>query len=188
MIEAAEFFPLNRGVACFASRSRAIRAPRRHLVAELTGVRIVMTCRAGTILKPVLHGGDGAAGLLLVALRTRHSDMRASEREARFAVARQREMRRTKLLHGVTLFTAILIRLGDELPLVHVLMAGDALCLRNLKEGVLALGNMALVAFHFGMAAFKWIHARGVLHDAKGGGLEPVHGVTNGTISAPGAY
>jgi hypothetical protein len=121
-----------------------------------------------------------------MALRTGYGDMRAGKRETRFAMTRQGEMRGLKLLHAVTLFTAIQIRLGDELPLVHVLMAGNALCLRNLKEGVLSLGNMAIVAFHFGMAAFKWIHARDVLQNAIGRGLEPVHGVTNGAISAPG--
>jgi hypothetical protein len=77
MIEAAEFFPLDSRVACFASRSPAIRAPRRHLFAELTGVRIVMTCRAGTILKPEFHGNEGAAWLLLVTLLAGHSDVRA---------------------------------------------------------------------------------------------------------------
>ena len=58
MIEAAEFLPLNRGMACFASRSRAIHASCGHLFTELTGVRVVMTCRTGTIVKPVLHGSD----------------------------------------------------------------------------------------------------------------------------------
>jgi len=103
-----------------------------------------------------------------MALRTGHGDMRAGQREARFAVARQREMRRTKFLHSVTLLAAILIGLGDELPPVHVLMAGNALRLRNLKEGILALGNMALLAFHFGMAALKGIHTRGMFQDTEG--------------------
>lgn len=65
---------------------------------------------------------------------------------------------------------------------MHVLVAGDALRLFNLEEGVLAFGNMALLTFHFGMSAFEWIHAHGMFLDTKGGGLEPVQCVTNGTI------
>jgi len=103
-----------------------------------------------------------------MALRTGHGDMRAGQREARLSVASQREMRRTKLRHAVTLLTAILIRRGDELPLVHVLMAGDALGLGNSKNGVFALWNMAVLAFHFGVPAFERIHARGMFLNTKG--------------------
>ena len=91
-------------------------------------------------------------------------------------------MRRTKLRDAVTFFATILIRLGDELPLVHVLMAGNALCLLNPKDGVFTLGNVALLAFHFNMPAFEWIHARGMFLNTKGGGFEPVHCVTTRTF------
>ena len=77
-------------------------------------------------------------------------------------------MCRTKLLHTVTFLTSILIRPSGELSFVHVLMTGNALRLLDLEESVLAFGNMALLAFHFGMAAFKWILTRGVFHDTEG--------------------
>jgi hypothetical protein len=58
MVESAEFFPLDRGVARFASRSPAVHALRRHLYSELARVRIVVACRAGAILKLEFHGND----------------------------------------------------------------------------------------------------------------------------------
>lgn len=58
MIEAAEFFPLERRVAGFASRSPGIPAFSSHLLTELTGVRIVVACGAGAILKLEFHGND----------------------------------------------------------------------------------------------------------------------------------
>jgi len=143
---------------------------------------IVVACSAGTILKPVFHGNRGAARLLLVALRTGYSEVSPGQRETRLLVTRQSEMRGLKLRDAVALFAAILIGRGSELASVHVLMAGDALRLRNLKQRVLALGNMALFAFHLGVAALEWIHARGMLLDAKTGRLEPVERVTNGAI------
>jgi hypothetical protein len=125
--------------------------------------------------------------LLLVALNARHSQVCARQRETRSLVTSQREMRGAKFRDAVTLFATILIRLGDELSLVHVLMAGNALRLRNPKDGVFALGNVALLAFHFNMPAFEWIHARGMFLHTKGGGLEPIHCVTNRTICTSGA-
>ena len=76
-------------------------------------------------------------------------------------------MRRKELLDTVALFAAILIRLGGELPLVNVLMATTALRLGNPKHRVLALVNMALLAFHFGMAALERISGRGMLFKSK---------------------
>jgi hypothetical protein len=58
MIEAVEFFPLNSGMACLASRSPAVRALCCHSFAELAGMWIVMARRAGAILKPEFHGND----------------------------------------------------------------------------------------------------------------------------------
>jgi hypothetical protein len=64
-------------------------------------------------------------------------------------------VRRKELLHAVALFAAVLIWRGSELPLVHVVMATTALRLGNPKNGSLALGCVALVAFRFDMAAFE---------------------------------
>ena len=117
-----------------------------------------------------------------MALSARHGQVSARQRETRPLVTSQREMRRAKFRDAVTFFAAILVRLGDELSLVHVLMATAALRLRNTKHGVLALGDVTGVAFHFGMPAFEWIHACGMFLHTKSGGPEPVHRVTNRTI------
>jgi len=90
-----------------------------------------------------------------MALRTGHSQMRAGQREARFLVARQREVRRMKLLHAVALFAAILIGRGRELAFVGVFVATAALCLRDPKQRRFALGRVALLAFHFGVTALE---------------------------------
>ena len=116
-----------------------------------------MTCRAGAILKAVLHRNNRAARLLLVALCAGHSDMRTCERKACFAVTRQGEMRRAKFRDIVAFFAAILIWCPNELTLMNVLMATDALCLGDLKQRVLALRGVAIVAFHFGMPTLERI-------------------------------
>lgn len=58
MVESAEFLPLDRGVARFASRSPAVRAFCCHLYSELVRVRIVVACRARAILKLEFHRND----------------------------------------------------------------------------------------------------------------------------------
>ena len=58
MVEAAQFFPLNRGVTRFASHNPAVRAFCCHLYPELVRVRIVVACGAGAILKLEFHGND----------------------------------------------------------------------------------------------------------------------------------
>src|SRR5712692_8753160 len=93
-------------------------------------------------------------------------------------------MRGTKFRDAVALFTAILIRRGSELTLVNVLMATAALRLGNPKHGALALRDMTLVAFHFGMPALERISALGMFFDSKGRGFESVHGVAGGAIAA----
>lgn len=102
-----------------------------------------------------------------MALSTGHSQVCAGQREARFSVARQREVCRPKFRDAVALFTAILIRRRGELLLVHVHMATAALRLGNPKHRVLTLGDMALVAFHFGMPALDRVHTRCMFLDSK---------------------
>jgi len=58
MVEAVQFFPLDRGVTRFASRNPAVRAFCCHFYPELARVRIVVACGAGAILKLEFHGND----------------------------------------------------------------------------------------------------------------------------------
>ena len=58
MVEAAQFFPLDRGVTRFAPRNPAVRAFCCHLYSELARVRIVVAYGAGAILKLEFHGND----------------------------------------------------------------------------------------------------------------------------------
>lgn len=184
MIEAVEFLPLNRRVARLASRSPAVGALCSHLSAELTRVRIVMACGARAIFETELHGPDGAARLFLVALPTRHGQVCAGQGEARLLVTSEREMCGTKFRDTVALFAAIVIGRSGELALVNILMAIAALRLGNSKNRLLALRDVALVAFHLGMPTLEWIAGRGMLFKSKCRGLEPLHRMTNGAISA----
>lgn len=122
-----------------------------------------------------------------MALNTRHRQVRTGQRKACLAVARQREMCRLKLGHTMALFAAILIGCPGKLTFVNVLVATAALRLRNTKYGVLALWNVALVAFHFGMSALEWVAGGGVFLDSKRGGLEPIHRVASSAIPAASA-
>lgn len=58
VIETVQLLPLDRGVACLASRRSTLRALCRHLLAELTGMRIGVACGAGAIFKAEFHRSD----------------------------------------------------------------------------------------------------------------------------------
>ena len=86
MVKAVEFFPVCRRVAGFASCHRAVRALRLHLLPELPSVRILVTCRAGTVVEKVFHGCCRTNGNWLVAIHAEDRSVPAGKGKARLFV------------------------------------------------------------------------------------------------------
>ena len=183
MVELVQFFPSGYSVAGFAPCRRPVRAFRSHAFAELPAMRILMTRRAGPIFIHILDGSRGAGACRNMALDAGNRDMRTGQPETGLLVARQGEQRRMESLHIVTLFAAILVRRGSKLPFVNIFVAILAGSLGDLKDRVLALGQMAHVAFDRCVLAIEWIGRIRVFLHAECGGFEPVHSMTRLTCS-----
>ncbi len=96
-------------------------------------------------------------------------------------------MRGPELGYAMALFAPVFERRPSELPAVNILVATAALCIRDLKQRVFAFGDMAAVALDCRMASLERIAGRGMLSQSKRRGLEPVLGVTRGTVTRSGA-
>lgn len=72
-----------------------------------------------------------------------------------------------KILYGVAVFAAILVRSGGELVVMGVLMAIRARRELNFIDGILACWRVALVASNGGMLSIQWIFRGGVLFYAE---------------------
>jgi hypothetical protein len=62
-----------------------------------------------------------------------------------------------KILDGVTVLAAVLVRGTCELPVVLIFVAVQASRELNLVDGVLASGNMALIALYDRMLPFQGV-------------------------------
>jgi hypothetical protein len=62
-----------------------------------------------------------------------------------------------KVLDGVTVLAAVLVRGTCELPVVLIFVAVQASRELNLVDGVLASGNMALIALYGRMLPFQGV-------------------------------
>jgi len=70
-----------------------------------------------------------------------------------------------KVGHGVAGFASVLVRSGRKLSIVCVLVAILARRELHFVHGLLAGGNVTLVAFHFCVHSLQGILRRGVLLD-----------------------
>src|SRR5712692_3392229 len=157
MVKPVELFPSRRGVARLASSNCPVRALRLHALAELPSVGILVACRAGPVLEPIFHGCRRSLRNRFVAVRAQDSHVRPAQREPRLLVSGQGKMRRLESFNVMALFTTILVRCARELAFVNVLMTVLALRLSNLENRISALGQVAFLALHFGMASFQGI-------------------------------
>ncbi len=133
-------------MAGLASGGVAVGALRDHSGAKLAAVRILMAGRAGTILKFVLDWFSCPGQRRHVALSARNRHVGPGERETGLLVASQCKHRRLESSNVVAILAAILVRRRGKLALVNILMTALARCLGDLVDGVLALGDVALVA------------------------------------------
>lgn len=94
----------------FASQRGAIGAQRRHALAELSVVGVLMAGRASTILEMEgQHFVFPSAEAHLVAIRARYGDVRSGEHEPGFIVLGDRKVRPVKVLDGMAFLTTILV-------------------------------------------------------------------------------
>lgn len=98
----------------------------------------------------------------LVAVGAGHRDVPSGKKEVRVLVPRQSERRRLVGFQIVTSVTGVEVRRRYKLRDVLVRMAIGATLELYFEQSILALGKMALGAFHPGVPAFQRIGAHSV--------------------------
>jgi hypothetical protein len=102
-------------------------------------------------------------------------------------MARQRKLRRLETACVMALVAAVLVRRGRELALVHVLMTAAALGCGDVKDCVLALGYVALLAFDGSVLSFERIRGGRMQPDRERRRLEAFDLVTGRAIGSCGS-
>jgi hypothetical protein len=125
MVKARQLHPGFVGVTSFTSHGLPVDQPE-HALSELPAVRILVTTRAGHVLKVVPRRRfvlRGSLGLRFVTLLASHGQMRSGQHEPWLLVPRQAERRRLVTIERVALLTTVQIRCGRKLRLVFVFVA-----------------------------------------------------------------
>ena len=129
MVKATDVDPRTRVVARFATEGGAVRALLLHAVLEFAFVGIGMAGRTGAVRKMEWQDLVGSsAEACLVAIGTGDGHVRAGQYKTSVLVLCDREGRAMKILYGVAVLAAILIRRGGELLVMRVLVAVQAGC------------------------------------------------------------
>ena len=142
-----------------------------------------MTARATQVL-PVIDNSRLRLELcgLLMAVSARDGSVSCAENEVGLLMTNQRKRRRLVPVKIVAALAGVEVRSGDKLPGVTVVVAIRAAFELDLEESFLALGNVALRAFHFGVSALQWIRAGIMFLHREGGWFPPIHGVTRSAL------
>lgn len=171
----------------FTSQGRAIGAALRHAVLELAVVHVEVTRGAAHVLPMKGHDLVAAAGRAdFVAIGAGHRRMRPREDETGVAMLRNRKSGAVKIQNGVAILAFVQIRGGGELAIVRILVAVRAKREFHLVNGVLASGQMALVAGHGDVLALQGIFGGVMLFHPEKRGFPPVDGVTLRAFAFPG--
>ena len=151
-------------VTGLAPKRRAVRPPPRHAVLELAVMWVLMARRAATVFETEGQNFIRAVRhLRLVAIVAGDGHVCPREGIFRIAMLGDGEERAVKILDGVAVFTAIVVRRVRKLPVVHVLMTVHAVRELHFVNRALTGWKMALVASHLCVPTFKWIARSGVL-------------------------
>ena len=154
VIESHHLFPIRDVVAGLAAERRAAGGTASHPLRKLPFVRVRVAPATGAIVEPVFHrAGRKNRQLRLVTLDAGNGCVRTAQGESCFVVGRGREPDGMKRLHRVAVFAAILVRRPGKLAFVNVNVAGGAVRLRDLVDGIRSFRDMALLAGHGGMFA-----------------------------------
>jgi hypothetical protein len=163
VIEAVDVHPGLCAVAGCAAKGGPIGAFASHAIGKFTFVRIVVTSRAGAVLKMKRNNFVGApGGARFVAIDAGDSEVSSGERETRFAVFGDCEGGAVETLHRVAIFAAVVIGGGGELIVVGIFVALEAGGGFYFINGIFACRNMAQSAFYFGVHSLERI-LRGVV-------------------------
>lgn len=128
-------------VTRFAAEKRPIGAALRHAVLELPMVRVLVTCGAGHIFKDKRQDLiRSARGSYFMTIRAGHGCVRTGQWETSVAVFGDCKGRAMKILNRVATLTLVLIRLGEKLAVVSILVAVQASRKLHLVNGVFARG------------------------------------------------
>lgn len=188
VIKLGELFPRLGGVARLAPARVGCRFCLLHALIELPIVRIGVTTGATQICPVINSCGRLQFGGLLVAIRTRHRNVLASQEEARFSVLLQRKRRWPIRFNCVATFTRTEIRRCCELAGVLVFMTVGAVVKLHFEYRVDAARNVALFASNFGVRALQRICSCDVICDRKRRGLPALNRVASAAFAAIGTF
>src|ERR1700739_4988923 len=158
MVEAIDIAPRLHTVTGLAAKGRSIGALASHLFVEFALVRVLVASGAGAILE--MKGKDfvGATGQPhFVAIGAGHGRMSSGKREAGLAMFGDGVSGAVPIHHGVAIFAAIFVRSLRELIVVSVLVAVGTLSELHFVNGVLASGDVALVALDLDVFALQGV-------------------------------
>src|SRR6267143_5728694 len=145
-------------MAGFTSEWCAVGAQLRLLFLKFTVMGILMAAGAGHVFPEEWKELIGPPrGPHFVTFLAPHGSMRSCKRKPRFAVLGNGIGRAMKVLDGVAVLAAVLVRRTCELPVVLIFMAVQASRELNLVYGVLASGNMALIALYCSVLPFQGV-------------------------------
>lgn len=162
VVKSRHIFPGFGGMTSFASGSTSVQ-DLRHPIAELATMGILMTSRAGHIIKAVhrrvLHLGR-LHGLVTFSTGDRH--VRVGENESSLLMTRQAEGRGLESFQRMALLTTVDVWRGGKLGLVLVFVALQTAVKLEFVDGIFASRNMALRALHGRMFCLQRISSRRV--------------------------
>jgi hypothetical protein len=178
MVEASDVLPGHRVVARFAAEQPAVRPNLRQAFLELAIVGIGMTPCARKVFKPERQNFVcSSAQPGFVTVRADDRGMSAGKSEAGFLVIRYRVCRYMKVLYGMAILAAIMVRRGSELLVMCVLMAIRASRKLHVIDGVFACWYVTLATGNGYMFSFQRIARSRVLFHSKQRGFPAVNGM-----------
>lgn len=185
MVKVRQVIPGGNGMAGFAARLPAGGIDTHHPFAELSMVRIAMTCDAGTIFKSILRDiFELRRQVGLVAIRTGNGNMSAAQTEASVLMHRKRKGGWPESLHGMAVLTAIQMRRRRELTNMLVFMAIGARSEFQLVNSGGSGRNVTLRASYRGMFCFQRIGGSSVLFWSEIGRFESLDRMTRRALAS----
>lgn len=141
MVEPADVRPGSCVVASLTAERRAIGATLRHAILEFAMMRVLVACGAGHILEDKRQDSVRTArGSYFVAIRARHGCVSLGQSETGVAMFGDGKGRAVKILNRMATLTLVLIRLGQELTVMGILVAVQACRKLHLVNRVFACG------------------------------------------------
>jgi len=171
-------------VAGFAAELGPIRPAAFLPIAELPVMRVLVTTRAGSVVK--VKRNDfvfSAGGSYFMAFGASNGGVRSGERELGLPVLGDGKQRTVPIRYRMAALAAVLERRFRKLAVVRIFVAVRTGRELNFVNRLFAGGKVALVAFHFCVLSFQRILGSRMFRDAKQGRLPSLHFVAFGTLA-----